>query len=159
MSIERPYILVVDDNKITTKLMRRYLEAHEFECQEAHDGVECLERVAARLPDAIILDIMMPRLDGFDTVRTLKSDARSAVVPVAIVTALNDVATQVKAVEAGADDFLTKPIEEKLIITKLRVLTALAIERRHNVNLRSIVTSLLANDPSSVLDLLKKEGF
>jgi len=159
MSVERPYILVVDDNKITTKLMRRYVEAHGFECQEAHDGVECLEHVAKRLPDAIILDIMMPRLDGFDTVRTLKSDPRSAIVPVAIVTALNDVATQVKAVEAGADDFLTKPIEEKLIITKIRMLTSLAIERKHNAHLRSIINGLRSGDTTSVAHLLKSEGF
>ena len=58
----KPYLLVVDDNRITTKLLRRYLEANGYDAAEAYDGVECLERVAERMPDAIVLDVMMPRL-------------------------------------------------------------------------------------------------
>lgn len=159
MPNRRPYILVVDDNKITTKLMRRYLEAHHFECDEAYDGIDCLEKVSKRLPDAIILDVMMPRLDGFDTIKALKSNQRSALVPVAIVTALNDIATQVRAVEAGADDFLTKPIEEKLIITKVKVLTGWAQERKTNERLRNIINGLINGDRSAVNELLSNEGF
>ncbi|HRK03475.1 MAG TPA: response regulator [Chlorobiota bacterium] len=158
-SMQRPLVLVVDDNKITTKLMRRYLEANGFDSDEAGDGMECLERVAQRRPDAIILDVMMPRLDGFETVKMLKADAATAQIPVAIVTALNDSATQVKAVEAGADDFLTKPIEERLLITKAHVLTSLGIERRRIARLREIISALLSGDTSSVQDYLKDEGF
>lgn len=157
--MERPYILVVDDNKITTKLMRRYLETHGFDADEANDGMECLDKVAVRQPDAIILDVMMPRLDGFETVRTLKADPATARIPVAIVTALNDMATQVKAVEAGADDFLTKPIEEKLLITKARMLTTLGQERRRIARLRTIINSLLNQNRESVESLLREEGF
>lgn len=155
----QPLVLVVDDNKITTKLMRRYLESNGFQAEEAGDGVECLERVAARHPDAIILDVMMPRMDGFETVRALKSDPDTALIPVAIVTALNDSATQTKAVEAGADDFLTKPIDENLLIAKARVLTSLAIERRRVVRLRQIIHGLLRDDNSDLSTLLREEGF
>jgi CheY-like chemotaxis protein len=144
--MNRPYILVVDDNRITTKLMRRYLENNDFEAGDAGDGVECLERVKERKPDAIILDVMMPRMDGFETVRMLKSDPNTRDIPVAIVTALNDMATQLRAVEAGADDFLTKPIEEKLLVTKARMLSSCGVQRQRNDLLRAAIDKLLTGD-------------
>lgn len=150
----RPLILVVDDNKITTKLMRRYLEASAFDVEEAGDGVECLEKVEIRIPDAIILDIMMPRMDGFETVRALKSKDSTRLIPVAIVTALNDLATQLKAVEAGADDFLTKPIEEKLLLKKASVMTELSQARKSIARLRSVVEAYAAGDPGKAESLL-----
>lgn len=154
---KRPYILVVDDNRITTKLMRRYLELHGFEADDASDGVECLEKVAIRLPDAIILDVMMPRLDGFETVKALKTDPRTAVVPVAIVTALNDMATQVRAVDAGADDFLTKPIEEKLLITKATMLTSVSRIQRQVGRLQAAVAALFAGDTAAAHEVLEPD--
>ena len=155
----KPYILVVDDNKITTKLMRRYLEANGFEAVEAYDGVECLEQIEKRQPDAVMMDVMMPRLDGLETVSKIKSNPATQNIPVAIVTALNDVGTQVKAVEAGADDFLTKPIEEKLIITKARVLTSLAIEKRRSSNRGKIIEALLEGRANDVATDIEAEGF
>jgi len=142
--MRKPFVLVVDDNKITTKLMRRFLDGGGFESDDAGDGVECLEKVELRLPDAIILDVMMPRMDGFETVSKLKSNPRTNHIPVAIVTALNDMATQVRAVDAGADDFLTKPIEEKLLIAKARMLTSLGQERRRNEELAAELDALRA---------------
>ncbi len=144
--MNRPYVLVVDDNKITTKLMRRYLEGNGFEVEEAGDGIECLEKVAVRIPDAIIIDVMMPRLDGFETVRRLKGDETTRLIPVAIVTALNDLTTQLKAVESGADDFLTKPIEEKLLLTKAAMLTELSHARVMIRELRSVIDAYAAGD-------------
>lgn len=125
--MRKPYILVVDDNKITTKLLRRYLESNGFEASEAYDGIDCLEKVAERKPDAVVLDVMMPRMDGYETVKNLKSNDESKHIPVVIVTALNDVANQLKSIEAGADDFLSKPIEEKLLIAKVKLLSSLNI--------------------------------
>lgn len=152
--MKRPYILVVDDNRITTKLMRRYLENNAFEAGDAGDGVECLERVKERKPDAIILDVMMPRMDGFETVRTLKSDPETRDIPVAIVTALNDMATQLRAVEAGADDFLTKPIEEKLLVTKARMLSSCGLQRQRIDLLRSALEKLMAGDVDAAKALI-----
>jgi CheY-like chemotaxis protein len=158
---ETPYILVVDDNKITTRLLRRYLESNGFETGEASDGVECLEHVGQRQPDAIILDVMMPRMDGIDTARAIKQNADTHPIPVVIVTALNDVATQTRAVEAGADDFLTKPIEEKLLIAKARLLTELGAQRRRVLRLRSIVEAYRGgtNGTPEMQELLQAEGF
>jgi len=122
--MRKPLILVVDDNKITTKLLRRYLEANGYEAMEAYDGLECLEKVAERPPDAIILDVMMPNLDGYQTSVRLKENPATKGIPIVIVTALNDVQNQLKAVESGADDFLNKPIEEKLLIAKVKFLSS-----------------------------------
>lgn len=128
--MNKPFILVVDDNKITTKLLRRYLEANGYEALEAYDGIDCLEKVEVRQPDAIVLDVMMPRLDGYETSKRLKANEATKHIPVVIVTALNDVANQIKSIEAGADDFLSKPIEEKLLIAKVKLLSSLNIENK-----------------------------
>jgi len=125
--MRKPYVLLVDDNKITTKLLHRYLDANGYETSEAYDGQECLERVAERHPDAIVLDVMMPRLDGYQTAAKLKEDPATAKIPIVIVTALNDVKNQLKAIEAGSDDFLNKPIEEKLLVAKVKLLSNLKL--------------------------------
>jgi CheY-like chemotaxis protein len=125
--MQKPFILVVDDNKITTKLLRRYLEANGYDAAEAYDGIECLEKVQQRKPDAIVLDVMMPRMDGYETVKNLKENPDTVHIPVVIVTALNDIPNQLKSIDAGADDFLSKPIEEKLLIAKVKLLSNLNI--------------------------------
>lgn len=139
--MEKPYVLVVDDNRITTKLLRRYLEANGFEASEAYDGIECLEKVAQRVPDTIVLDVMMPRMDGYETVKRLRENPTTSKIPVVIVTALNDVANQLKAIESGSDDFLSKPIEEKLLIAKVRLLTNLSIQRAKAEQLEKQLTA------------------
>jgi two-component system cell cycle response regulator len=141
--MQKPYVLVVDDNRITTKLLRRYLEANGFEASEAYDGIECLEKVALRIPDAIVLDVMMPRLDGYETVKRLRENAATAQTPVVIVTALNDVANQLRAIESGADDFLSKPIEEKLLTAKVKMLATLNQLRRRAEELETQLQGVL----------------
>ncbi|TNE35138.1 response regulator [bacterium] len=129
-------ILVVDDNKITTKLLKRYLESNGYDVMIAHDGIECLDAVKERKPYAIVLDVMMPRMDGYETVKHLKSDPNNADIPVVIVTALNDTANQLKSIEAGADDFLSKPIEEKLLVAKVKLLSNLNIAQKKVITLK-----------------------
>ncbi len=146
--MNKPFVLVVDDNKITTKLLRRYLEAKGFEATEAYDGIDCLEKVEERQPDAIVLDVMMPRLDGYETAKRLKAQEHTKDVPVVIVTALNDVANQIKSIESGADDFLSKPIEEKLLIAKVKLLTNWNIERRKTLALADALKKAKSGDAS-----------
>ncbi len=138
--MKKPFVLVVDDNRITTKLLRRYLEANGYESLEAYDGIDCLEKIAKRHPDAVVLDVMMPRMDGYETVKNVKADEATKHIPVVIVTALNDVANQIKSIEAGADDFLSKPIEEKLLIAKVRLLSSLNLEKKRADLLADILT-------------------
>ena len=140
--MRKPYILVVDDNKITTKLLRRYLEANGYEAKEAYDGIDCLEKVEERHPDAIVLDVMMPRMDGYETVRKLKEKEETNHIPVVIVTALNDVPNQLKSVDSGADDFLSKPIEEKLLISKVKLLSTLNISNLKSKLYHKIILDL-----------------
>lgn len=146
--MRKSYVLVVDDNKITTKLMRKYLEASGFEAAEAYDGVECLEKVSQRIPDAIVLDVMMPRMDGYETVKNLRQSDATKNIPVVIVTALNDVPTQIKAIDTGADDFLSKPVEEKLLIAKAGVLSKLSIQAEKISKLTGIIESIKNNQIS-----------
>jgi two-component system cell cycle response regulator len=154
--------MVVDDNRITTKLLRRYLEANGYEAKEAYDGIDCLEKVEERLPDAIVLDVMMPRLDGYETVKKLKTQDHTKHVPVVIVTALNDVANQIKSIEAGANDFLSKPIEEKLLIAKVKLLSSLNIETTKSHVLINIIGKILSGeiiaDGKTVDELIAEEG-
>ena len=135
-------ILVVDDNKITTKLLKRYLESNGYEVMIAHDGIECLEAVKEKKPYAIVLDVMMPRMDGYETVRNLKADKKNADIPVVIVTALNDTANQLKSIEAGADDFLSKPIEEKLLVAKVKLLSDLHLAQKKVMTLKEALDSI-----------------
>jgi len=128
--MEKPFILVVDDNRITTKLLKRYLESNGYDAKEAFDGIDCLEKISEKQPDAVVLDVMMPRMDGYETVKRIKSDIKTKHIPVVIVTALNDVANQLKSIEAGSDDFLSKPIEEKLLIAKVKLLSTISIEKK-----------------------------
>jgi len=121
--MRKPLVLIVDDNKITTKLLHRYIEANGYEAIEAYDGLECIAKVAERKPDAIIMDVMMPNLDGYGASVRLKENPETKGIPIVIVTALNDVQNQLKAIESGADDFLNKPIEEKLLIAKVKLLS------------------------------------
>jgi DNA-binding response OmpR family regulator len=138
--MRKPFVLVVDDNRITTKLLRRYLEANGYEAKEAFDGIDCLEKVEERIPDTIVLDVMMPRLDGYETVTRLKKQESTKDIPVVIVTALNDVANQIKSIEAGADDFLSKPIEEKLLVAKVKLLSNFSITFKKNLILSDTVS-------------------
>ncbi len=160
--MNKPLVYVVDDNKITVKLMRRYLEVNGYEVGEAYDGVECLEKVAEKVPDVIVLDVMMPRLDGYETIKRLKANAKTKEIPVVIVTALNDVSNQLKAIDSGADDFLSKPIEEKLLIAKVRLLSALSFSRKREKKLNEVIISLqtgythFKNQP--IEEILKNEG-
>lgn len=158
--MKKPYILVVDDNRITTKLLRRYLEANGYEAMEAYDGIECLEKVEERHPDAIVLDVMMPRLDGYETVKRLKAQEETKHIPVVIVTALNDVANQLKSIEAGADDFLSKPIEEKLLIAKVKLLSNLNIEKKKSIALAEILEKLVKGEVNTqdLPELLAEAG-
>ena len=100
-------VLVVDDVEANVKLLEAKLSSEYFEVLSAYDGRTALQIAGAELPDVILLDVMMPRMDGFEACRQLKANPRTADIPVVMVTALSDVANRVRGLEAGADDFLT----------------------------------------------------
>jgi two-component system cell cycle response regulator len=115
-------ILIVDDTPLNVKLLAAKLAHEYYDTVTAASGVEALQKVAADRPDLILLDVMMPEMDGFETCRRLKADPASAHIPVIIITALTDVEDRVRGLAAGADDFLGKPINDIALMARIRSL-------------------------------------
>jgi adenylate cyclase len=115
-----PLILAVDDTPQNLDLLARRLRSQGYEVAMAGDGEEALARVAELEPDLILLDIMMPRLDGIETVRRLKADAAHRHIPVILVTAKSDPRDVIEGLDAGGDDYLTKPIDHAALLARVR---------------------------------------
>lgn len=93
-----------------------------YEVTTAFDGIEALERIEESDPDIVLLDVMVPRMDGYEVCQKLKSDEATRFIPIVMVTALKDLDDKIKSIEAGADDFLTKPIVKIELLTRIRSL-------------------------------------
>jgi len=115
-------VLVVDDNAQNVELMQAYLETLNCTVHTAGDGVEALAQVPKVKPDLILLDIMMPRMSGFEVCRRLKADPKTRDIPILMVTALNELGDIERGVESGTDDFLTKPINKLELLTRVKSL-------------------------------------
>lgn len=118
-------ILVVDDLAANTRLLEAKLSAEYYQVATAHDGFEALRVAADWQPDLILLDVMMPELDGFETCRRLKDDNKTNHIPVVMVTALGEPEERLRGLDAGADDFLTKPVEYQTLMARIRSLVRL----------------------------------
>ena len=118
-------ILIVDDLPANLRLLEARLSAEYYEVMTAADGPSGLAKAAAEQPDIILLDVMMPGMDGFAVCRRLKEDPETRHIPVVLVTALDGRSDRVAGLEAGADDFLTKPIDDVMLFARVRSLTRL----------------------------------
>jgi len=118
-------ILVVDDIEANVRLLAAKLEAEYYDVLTAYDGVTALEIAAEQTPDIVLLDVMMPGMDGFAVCRRLKDDPLTRHIPVVLVTALDSRGDKIAGLEAGADEFLTKPIDDMLLFARVRSLTRL----------------------------------
>ncbi len=117
-----PKILIADDNPQNVELLEAYLSDFDCEIRTAHDGEETLQVVAEYAPDLLLLDVMMPRLSGFEVCRKLRSQPATKDLLILMVTALNEAADFERGVQAGTDDFLTKPVNKIELLCRIRSL-------------------------------------
>jgi len=120
-----PTVLVVDDNQQNLELIQAYLEDVECETLAARDGIEALEMVAENRPDLILLDVMMPKMSGFEVCRRLKGNPQTSDIPVIMVTALNEFGDIERGLDSGTDDFVSKPINRLELLTRIRTMLKL----------------------------------
>lgn len=169
-------VLIVDDLAANVRLLSGILKIAGFEVATASSGAQALEMLPETAPDVVLLDIMMPEMDGFEVCRRIRSTEATATLPVVLVTALQETEDKVRGIEAGADDFLTKPVEEVEVVARVRSLVQVkrgreeletayrdlksAQKLRENLaamlvhDLRTPLTTMLAS-----LDLLQSDGF
>jgi CheY-like chemotaxis protein len=120
-----PVILVVDDNRENLELLEAYLEDLDCRTIPATDGPEALEIVKSDKPDLILLDIMMPKMSGFEVCRKVKGDPDTADIPIIMVTALNEYGDMQRGVDCGTDDFVSKPVNKIELLTRVRTMLKL----------------------------------
>jgi len=123
----RPKILIVDDEMDTLLPLKRSLEAEDYIVLEAYEGNEAMRKSKAEIPDLIILDLMLPGMDGYEVCSRLKKDARTGNIPIIMLTARDEVRDKVEGLDIGADDYVTKPFN--LNELKARIKSALRRSR------------------------------
>ncbi len=128
--VARPLVMVVDDDWMNREVLEAYLSEAECDVVLAHSGDAALQLAQDRPPDLVLLDINMPGMSGFEACARLKSDERTQFTPVVMVTALETDEDKIKAIQAGADDFLTKPFNSLMMMTRVRSL--LRIKQLHD---------------------------
>jgi C4-dicarboxylate-specific signal transduction histidine kinase len=117
-----PRLLIVDDEPANRELLLSILEPEGFQCLEAEDGVKAVEVVRGGGIDLVLLDVLMPRMNGIDACRVMRHELRAVTLPIVLVTALSDRSARIRGKDAGADDFLLKPVDELELLARVRTL-------------------------------------
>lgn len=123
-------ILLVDDNLQNLELMQAYLESLPSRLRTARDGVEAVRMIEQEIPDLVLLDVMMPRMSGFEVCQKIKANPTTRDVVVIMVTALHEVGDFERAVECGTNDFITKPVNKLELLTRVRSLLELRLVKQ-----------------------------
>ena len=122
---QRPVVLVVDDNQQNRELLQAYLEDVDCQTVPANDGLEALEILAKDPPDLVLLDVMMPKMSGFEVCRRIKNNPKTTDIPVIMVTALNEFGDIERGIDSGTDDFLSKPVNKLELLTRVKTMLKL----------------------------------
>ena len=120
-----PVVLVVDDNQQNLELLQAYLEDMDCETIPACDGLEALEIIGKKSPDLILLDVMMPKMSGFEVCKRIKNDPETADIPIIMVTALNEFGDIERGIDSGTDDFISKPVNKLELTTRVKTMLKL----------------------------------
>jgi CheY-like chemotaxis protein len=126
----RSKILIVDDEPLNVDYLEQELEYLGYETVSAANGLEALQKVKNEAPDLILLDVMMPVMDGLTTCRLLKEDEETRLIPIVIMTALDRTEDRVEGIKAGADDFLTKPVDDRELLARIET----ALKLKHSID-------------------------
>ena len=126
----RPIVLVADDEPRNVRLLETLLASEGIDVDTAPDGAACLERVEAREPDLILLDVMMPGVDGYEVTRRVRAHGKHRLIPIVLVTSLSATDERVRGIEAGCDDFITKPFDTREVLARVKTLLTLSHYRR-----------------------------
>jgi len=133
MAEKKSKILIVDDAIDTVELLTKRFRSEGYETAEAYDGEEALRRVDEYNPDLIVLDVMMPKMDGYEVCRRLKTDENKKYIPVLMLTAKGEIESKVKGLEIGADDYLAKPFDYKELSARIKSLLTIKAAREELV--------------------------
>jgi len=151
---EEKTILIVDDEEINVTLLKAILIAENYNLSSALNGEAALRIAADIHPDLILLDVMMPGIDGFEVCKRIKADETTKIIPIVMVTALNEKEDRIKAMKAGADDFLNKPVDQNELL--LRVKSLIRIKSYHDELLDSYMEIMEKNNKLSELERAKE---
>jgi putative two-component system response regulator len=150
--VKNPIILIVDDEDRNLRLIEALLLPMGYDVLKAANGKEATQMAMETSPDVILMDIMMPVMDGLEAVKILKQDAETRIIPVVMITALREVNDRIKALEAGADDFLSKPVDKTEL--RIRVQTLVKV-KAYNDHLRNYQKQLEAEVARKTIQLRK----
>ena len=154
--MEKPKILIVDDEEMIRKIIIDILLPFNFDLIQACDGVEAIEKVEEFPPDVVLLDIAMPRMDGFEVLKRLKENEETKVIPVVMITASNELQMRVRAIELGVDDFLGKPMDMMELKARVKSLIKVKAYNDHMRNYQKKLETEVAERTEEVRLALEK---
>jgi two-component system alkaline phosphatase synthesis response regulator PhoP len=120
-----PLVLIVDDDQPSLELLQAYLEDVDCETVSAQNGLQALKIIGKQAPDLVLLDIMMPKMSGFEVCKKIKNDPKTSDIPVIMVTALNEFGDIEQGINSGTDDFISKPVNKLELLTRVRTMLKL----------------------------------
>lgn len=159
----KPKVLIVDDMKENVELMEAYLVVEPYEVITAYGGKEAIQKVKEEMPDIVLLDVMMPEVNGYEVCKILKANPETQFIPVLMLTALSELEDRIRGIEVGADDFLTKPINRLELKTRVKSLLRVKclhdrlVADRDSLEVKNRVQSILTAVIPTLLQFVSNE--